>query len=102
MDTNKQAFMILVNIKVVLNWCFCDPGKLSFPKMGHLHYLYVTMATMTPVNQIKKLYFLLKMTPAQVKALQIFLKCSKHNIFLSKTMFRDYTLKMFSQKWFFA
>ena len=22
--------------------------------MGHLHYLYVTMSTMTPVNQIKK------------------------------------------------
>ena len=46
--------MILVNIKVVLKWCFCDPGKLCFPKMGHLHYLYVTMETMTLVNQIKQ------------------------------------------------
>lgn len=70
--------------------------------MGHLHYLYVTMATMTAINQIKKLYFLPKMTPAQVKALQIFPKCLKHNIFLSKAMFKNYTLKMFSQKLSFA
>ena len=64
MDINKQAFMILVNIKAVLNLCFCDPGKLSFPKMGNLQYLYVTMETMTPVNHIKQLYFLSKITPA--------------------------------------
>jgi len=82
MDMNKQAFMILVNMKVVSNWWFCDPGKLSFPKMGHLHYLYVAMENMTPVNQIKQPYFLSKKAPAQVKALQIFPKCSKHNIYI--------------------
>lgn len=64
---------------------FCGPGKLSFPKMGHLHYLYVAMENMTPVNQIKQLYFLSKKAPAQVY----------------QTLFRDNTLKMFSQKWFF-
>lgn len=72
--------MILVNMKG-----FRGPGKLSFPKMSHLHYLYVAMENMTPVNQIKQLYFLSKKAPAQVY----------------QTLFRDNTLKMFSQKWFF-